>query len=397
MKIGFLGNAAKAHVHRWAAWLESQGHKLVVFTDKLPPTSLCYDGIKLVAPRWGLMRKALTFKLSSDPYANNRNKWKVYKPLVDAEGPDILHAHEALAYGPMLARFQEYPRVLTPWGPDMELLAGPDQDAAQLVRQAVVNADVITTNAPGMEKRWAELAQIPEERFQLFPWGIDRKTFHPRPDEEQLAIRLELGIPPAAPVVLSPRLVKPLYQIDAIMRAWALARKNAPPDTRLKDGRLVILRTGASDTHWNERLYQARQLDDDSIIMVDRWLKPEHLAALYTTSSATMMAPKTDLLAMSLLESISCGSLPILAGLPCYRTACADLEEQPPDKAWAVFAEEPLAEGLMEALRRWSGLDDERRFEALAHNVNVIADDYDWEGRAKGMLEVYERVRGKCA
>jgi len=393
MKIVFLGNPRKSHTHRWAYWLSTQGHDVVIIGDAEKDDSLYYGSVRVIRPRWPRIRGFVRFRVLGGEFANNRHKGRLYKPIVAAENPDIVHAHEALAYGPALADLPEYPRVLTPWGPDMEKLADPKTEAAKLVRLAVQSADVITSNAPGMEARWAALSGIAEDRFRLFPWGVNTGFFFRRSDEEQLQVRQALELPPGAPLVLSPRLANPLYRIPAIIAAWKSARAGAAPDSRLRDGLLVILRAGATDESWAS--IRKESVGDPSIRLVDDYQNANRMAQLYSAASAVVMIPETDLLAMSLLEAMACGALPIVADLPCYRAAVADLASSPSAVGTAIVAREPIAEGLLEAFRRWNDASETTVSSAGARNSRIAVESFAWDRSAQRLIDVYTEAIAK--
>ena len=391
MKIGLLGSAHKSHVARWAAWLDGRGHEVVLFSDTAAPGNCVLGDVRVIRPEWTLWRNIRAFKLGGGPFANNRHKWRAYREAILAEKPDLLHAQEALAYGPMLAHFPGFPRVLTPWGPDMERLA-EGGEAAALVRQGLEAADMVATNAPGLEEHWARLSGLPRERFQLFSWGVNTTCFRPRPEAERRAVRGELGLPPGAPLVLSPRLAKRNYRIEKIVEGWVRARREAAEGSRLREGRLVVLRGGADEAPWKALSSQARELDGASIRLVDKYLDSRKMAALYSAASATVMLPETDLLALSLLEAAGCGSLPLLNEQRCYRSAFGDLVEEDFEKGKALFTGRPDAEGVAELLGEWNELSSEALGAAARRNAAHVAAHHDWERCAPRMEDVYRRA-----
>src|SRR5690606_4873305 len=137
-----------------------------------------------------------TYKLRGGRFANNRDKWRAYRESLTEFQPEILHAQEALAYGPMLAHLPRFPRVLMPWGPDIESLADPKtpREARRLIERACRAADVITANGPGLEEAWTRLTGLPWDRFQMFSWGTNTRRFSPRSVEEQGATCRRLGL-----------------------------------------------------------------------------------------------------------------------------------------------------------------------------------------------------------
>lgn len=385
MKIFLLASAEKIHMHRWATWLAHRGYSVTMLSDKPAPPAFDYGRVHIVPPHWTLWRNFLVYKVKGGPYANNAEKWRAYEDIIIEGDPDILHASEALAYGPTLAHFPQYTRVLTPWGPDMEKLADPatPEEARSLIKLACQSADILTTNAPGLEAHWAKLADIPIERFHNFSWGTDTQIFAPVSEPQQRAIRAMLNLPQRERLVLSPRLAKPYYRIDVLMEGWHRAG--------LGNAALVVLRAGADDESWAALKRLADSLAPSSIHLVDKLLKPTEMAALYSTCSAMAMLPQTDLVASSLLEGLACGCLPLLANLPCYRHAVADLGEEPSAKprAQGLYLREATPEGIADGLLRWDAIPAQRLAAVRDANIAHVREHESWERCAEQMEEAY--------
>jgi glycosyltransferase involved in cell wall biosynthesis len=377
-----LASAAKSHTHRWCRWLADHGHEVVLFSDKPAPATSDYTNIQIVPPRWSLWRQILHFKLSRDPLANNRHKWRAYAPAIAAAAPDIIHAQEALAYGPMLAHLGAWPRVLMPWGPDVEALAAPHDARGPLIRAAAAAADVITTNAPGLEDHWSRLLGVPADRFDFFSWGVDTARFRPAPPDTVAAMRARLGIPAGVRVVLSPRLAEPYYHIGALLEAWRLA---APTDAHL-----VVLRAGARDASWQRWQTEAAGLA--AVTLVDALMSPAEMATVYTLADATVMIPETDLVAVSLLEALACGSIPVLAPLPCYRHLA------PGDGApHVVYTSDRTPAAVAAAVGAALAIAPADRIAKAAANRAWIEATQDWDRNAERLLTVYETARRRHA
>ncbi|MCC5875571.1 MAG: glycosyltransferase family 4 protein [Candidatus Sumerlaeia bacterium] len=386
MKIAVLAPAHKIHANRWCRFLSQAGHEVVLFSDTDIPPHLDYGTVRRVAPNWTFLRKLVVFKLRGGEYANNTHKWRAYIDLIRAENPDVIHAHEALSYGPMLAHMPpDIPRALTPWGPDIESLKGENREVRELVKRALRAADVITTNAPGLEAHWSTLTGAPREKFRLFSWGVNPGEFRPAGDSAVDMISGELDLPGDARVLLSPRLARAYCRIDMILRGWKLASEELPGNTIL-----LVLRAGAKGEDWENLKTLARDEGIDRVRFVERNMSPAEMAALYTRCDGTVMAPLTDLVAMSLLESMACGSIPILVGHPCYRETVADLREKPHMQGHGIFAPEPTPEGLADAFRRWGMLSLEQREKTALFNNDYISNHQDWNLNARKMLDVYQ-------
>ncbi len=196
--------------------------------------------------------------------------------------------------------------------------------------------------------------------------------------------------------MLSPRLAKSNYRIDTIIEGWFAAREKAPPDSRLADGKLVILRAGADDASWSKILAKIEAGDSRSVHTIEEHLTPNQMAMLYNAASATVMIPETDLLAMSLLEALACGSLPIVADLPCYRSAMSNLSQRDATKPGGIFTSEPNSEGIATALAEWSALGDGELKNIGEVNSRIVHSEHDWEKCAPKMVAIYRELTGQA-
>ena len=102
-----------------------------------------------------------------------------------------------------------------------------------IAKRALHAADLVTGNDPSLLKRAVELG-VPQERTVLVHLGIDRVfleageqsvNLHPPPGDER--------------VVISTRAHEPLYNLDVVLRAFAMARTQVP------GAKLVVAGTGS--------------------------------------------------------------------------------------------------------------------------------------------------------
>lgn len=382
-----LASAANIHAARWMRWLADNGCQVIAFSDDDPTPLVDFTGIRRVPPHWSLWNKALTFKLRGGPFANNRDKWKAYARAVTAEAPDVLHAQEALCYGPTLARLPGFPRVLTPWGADAERLAGATGLERRLLLDAFRAADVVTTNGPGLERHWSQLAGVPEDRFDLFSWGVEPRVFHRRDGDGQAAARARLGLDESVPILLSPRHAQRYWGVDRIIRAWVGVAAEVP-------GVLVVLRSAASGEEW-DAIRALAPSPGSRVCFVDDYFPPEDMAALYSAARGVIMLPETDLLARCVLECMACGCVPILAPHRAYAAAAQPFGVPgggDHGRGEAFFLADRSEDAVAAAIRDWASTPDDALARAGTRNAAMIRAHHDWDACAPRILKVYDRA-----
>jgi glycosyltransferase involved in cell wall biosynthesis len=141
--------------------------------------------------------------------------------------------------------------------------------------------------------------------------GVDRRVFRPG---STAGLRESLGLGPEDFVVFSPRIFRPLYNIDIIVRAFSAVVERVPR------ARLVLVKHHASESPDYTRKVESL-LDDLSLRSVTRLLteipNPE-MARYYRAADCTVSIPDTDGTPMTVLESMACGTPVVIQDLPEY-------------------------------------------------------------------------------
>ncbi|MEQ8819508.1 MAG: glycosyltransferase family 4 protein [Sumerlaeia bacterium] len=389
MKVVMLGTAKNSHVKRWARFLVSKGIDLAIFSDR-PQEDLSAAGFRVVTPEWTLLRNLWSFKLRPHPLANERDKWRAYRMKLIAEGPAVIHAHEALGYGPVLPHFAQFPSVLTPWGPEIEDLGRADcgRLKRRLILSGVQAATLISTNAEGLEEHWKRLTAAPREKFRFFSWGVDTQAFSPSTPKEIDRVCKKLGLREKRPYFLSPRLAAPNWGLDKLLKAWLVGWEQSEA---LRGYDLVVLRCGAPQAEWEQML--SLGTPESGVRFVDEFLSVGDLAALISGAVASVQLPRTDLLAMSVLEALACGTLPLLLDLPAYRSAVASVDVTPKaQQGQAILMESQAPSSILQGLLKVIQMPQDQRQSIGARNAAVAREHHEAARCMGRMLDVYREA-----
>lgn len=388
MKVCFLGEATKKHVRDWAVWLHKQGVEVVVLSDaKGEPIRVGDSEVRQMHPRWTFFHNVWTFKLRGGPLANNRDKWRLYRPMIEACNADLIHAHEALGYGPILPKLRtSVPTILTPWGPDVEsAIQEKTTEKARLVLGGLQAADVITTNANGLESYWSDELGIPKERFRFFPWGVNTELFCPADSAQKDLLLQQWLIPEEALLFLCPRIPLPLYRHEDLLNGWRIFRERQP-NVR---AHLLFLSGGFPiPKSWN-----ATDLKD--FTWIEQNCAAGEMVELYQMADFTVMIPQTDLLAQSLLECLSCGSIPILNRLATYEYAVGDVDNNGLGRCIWVRDGITLAEQVADAFSAASAMTLSERANHSEHNIRIARSRFHEDICRRSLLELYEELLKK--
>lgn len=285
MTIERLLLIGSASVHTWR-YLEGiaphVGEVWLATSDEVPPA-------RRPANLAGVLR--VDFRFSSFSAVGKLRGW------MKSIRPEMIHVHQANSvawHATRAARGLGVPLVLTAWGSDVLLLPEKNPLMGQMVKSNLASADLITSDSLHMAAKIREMAGE-NKPIAVLNYGID-------------------ALPAAAPAankprrVLSCRLHKPLYRIDAILNAWAGVEASG----RYPDWVLTVAASGEQ----SEALRAQALTLGLTRVEFTGFVPAAELAALYRDSRVFVSVPKSDATSISLLEAMAHGCLPLLSNLP---------------------------------------------------------------------------------
>jgi glycosyltransferase involved in cell wall biosynthesis len=220
MRIAIVGNGRTVHALVRGGALAARGHQVRLVTA----------GEVLQAP--GI--EVRTRPLPEGPVAGVRAARGFLRDIWSFQ-PDVLHVHYAgNKLGTMATLSGVHPLVVTVMGGDVQ----PEQHAGGLprlerraTRRLLQEADLILAKSDALRPEIARVGPF-EAKTETVRWGVDPELFRARPDEAS-ALRARLGLRADDRVILSPRLLRPLYNIHMLV--------DALPGLLAREPRAVVL------------------------------------------------------------------------------------------------------------------------------------------------------------
>lgn len=297
-----------------------------------------------------------------------------------ALGVDVVHLNFVRPWHVVWSRMRGGPPyVATAWGNDIHDDVFPKKASVArrvdhvLQRASAITADSVPLLARARARAGPDRAGVPAA---IVLWGVDLARFDParaRPGAERW--RRELGIDPAARVLLSPRQSKPHYFVDRIVRAFAASRWAG-------DGVLVLKLHGRPEEAPYRRRVDAIAAE---LGVTDRlrWAPPceyAGLPGLYAAADAAVSALENDGVPSTFCELMALGVPLVATRLDAYEGVLAD------DRALLVAPGDHGA--LVGALDRLRAEPDLGR--SLAGAARAWAREHaDWERCVDGFLAMY--------
>lgn len=292
--------------------------------------------------------------------------------------PDLLHVHYAGGrLGSLALASGIKPLVVTVMGGDVQpeqLMGRAGALDHRTTRRLLQEADLLLAKSRALTdeiRRYGDYAG----KTQVVHWGVDVARFEAKPDAGP-AIRKKMGLGDA-PLLLSPRILRPLYNIHLIVEAMPEILRQRP------DVSLLISR------HREDADYATKLRQRVSTLGIEgrvRFIEPvayEDMPGLLAATSVVVSVPFSDGLPQTLFECLAAGTPIVLGRLDAYGEMVEHEREvllaklDAPSIAEAVtriLNEDGLARRLREAGRKrileTPALPEEaRRVEALYRGV----------------------------
>lgn len=155
------------------------------------------------------------------------NGWRVAR-AARALAPQVVFAHEVVAYGFAAARCVGIPRVLFPWGADVMSTAEVSAWHFKLVRYALRAADLIVPSSETGARHICARFGVAPDRVRAISWGVDLERCRRASPGERGVTCEAWSIPPEADIVMNVRRFLPLYNCEAVVAAFLAVAQRRP-------------------------------------------------------------------------------------------------------------------------------------------------------------------------
>jgi len=228
------------------------------------------------------------------------NIFKLYKTIlfirkkIKEFKPNIIHVHQINSYSfitVLACRKMNIPIVLTAWGDD--ILVDPQKSLIlkKIVLFCLRKATAITSDSLYMTYKIKELLNFQDIRIDTINFGIEMPNFFNHKEK----------------IIYSNRLHQDFYRIDKIMLAFNRFYKNN------KDWRLIVAGEGSETEKLKQLLFT---LECKEAVEIVGWVNKDVNQEYYSKSKIFVSIPTTDATAVSLLEAMSNGCVPVVSNLP---------------------------------------------------------------------------------
>jgi len=256
--------------------------------------------VEVIAPSKNHIQfdKVHTLNFSLTQARNYRQTTTAIRKIAATFQPDVVWQHQANSFSffPVLALQNRFPIVLTVWGSDILVSPNTSFLIRQMTKYVLKKAQVITADSKHLADETRKLIPKSTTPIHLLQFGINPIALNE----------------PKLPIFYSNRGHASLYRVDQIIRAF----HQLQADGEYEDWKLIVAGHG-KDTNALKAL--AETLNIVSKVDFVGFLSAEENAKWYAQATYFVSIPESDGTAVSLLEAMYYGCIPIVSDLPANR------------------------------------------------------------------------------
>ncbi len=226
---------------------------------------------------------------------------------------EVVHAHAASGSG-TVAWLSGRRYLIGTYGSEIYDAKNRGVAYRWLLKRILQNAERISVCSDECSRILIEQYDIPPDRLFSFDLGYDEATFVPFDQSRRMALRNEKGLPADEPVWVVNRRTDPHYRTANVVEGFFEYCK------RGGRGQIVLL-CGDHKPEYTAEIVRmiAGSPFSERVTVVKNLLPPHELGLWLQLGDFSISVPRTDNFSISTLESMGCGTVPILADLEAYR------------------------------------------------------------------------------
>jgi len=368
LKLCFIANPNSIHTEKWLRYFVSQMHEVHLipvrnYNERIP--GVIYHNLEVkfkVIPKIWIIEKIIRAR-------------RLFKKL----SPDIIHGHYISGGGIFAYLCGFKPLVITAWGSDINSYSEYSFIKKILVRRTVQSANLITVVSNDLKNRVVNLG-VSRENIYIIQFGVDTKLFHPGYDVNVL--KKKLKIEDDEKIIFSPRMIRSIYNIDKIIKAFKLLQRD------FSNLRLILKLYLEEDKDKDYIKYIKRLVEElgveDRTIFIGQ-VKYSTMPKLYNLSNVVVSIPTNDGVPLSVLEAMACGCNIVASNIP-------SLQEWLKDDWNGYLVNVKDIEEIYQKAKKSLLIKFDKREKIINQNINIIRKKADYFSNMKKMERLYYRL-----
>ena len=279
--------------------------------------------------------------------------------------PDIVHAGpiQTAAFLTVLSGFRNL--VSMSWGYDLLYDANRNRFWQWATRYTLERSAAFVGDCDTIRELAVGMGMHPD-RIVIFPWGVDLEHFKPKGEKNQVAQSDQPF------TILSTRSWEPIYGVEVLAEAFAIAAHNHP------ELHLVMTGNGSLSGKLRAAFRKAGVQDQ---VLFPGYIRQADLPTYYHSADLYVSASHSDGSSISLLEAMACSCPVLLSDIP------GNLEWVEDGVQGWIFPDgnsEALAQAILQALL------NRDRLASMGHAARQLVEKRaDWKENFPKLLRAY--------
>ncbi len=355
MKILFIGSRVSNHTKKWTDAFVERGHEVMVVckNEKSTQSVKFHPSVKLHVMKFGGIKSYIL---------NIPEIRKIYKEFK----PDVVNVHYVSGYGTMARLARLRPLVLNCYGHDIFTVPNSGWIQKTILRRTLNYADAIASTSKAMADAAREVLNDPNREITVTPFGVDVDRFSPSLNRIQHD----------RPIITIVKYLKPIYDIELLIRGFSLAYEQLDIKPLLK-----IYGGGPLK---DELVALAKSLGKEDSISFYETIPNSQVPDVIRDSDIFVNCSKKESFGVTVVEGMACG-------VPVVVTDCPGPREVVVDGVTGIILKDrnpqTMADAFVSLLK-----DESLRNKMGKAGRERVLELYDWKKNYLLLEGVYEKV-----
>ena len=307
---------------------------------------------------------------------------KVFRKIKEIN-PDIVDMHGVSSYGLFALAINNYPKIVTVYGPDLYMHVNRFPLIKNLLRGVIKKADAVYGSTEAIHQYLKDYLDLSiGDKLKIKSWGIPYKSIVQNAVSRRKEIRVKCNVSDDTKVIIHSRRLLKFWRVPMIIDALAEVVK---VDKKVELW-LVYPPLDPSEKVFKVELEaQIERLDIKNHVKFLGGFDYESFITVNHGADIFMCIGENDLLASTLLEGMCTNLVPVLVELPAYHEVIYDTKN---GFLVADLSAKNIAKTTLTVLEDYKTIHQG----VAMYNQALLSTEYDEEKCSEWLLDLYQEI-----